>query len=232
MSNIIEISNLNYRIGKSEILHDINFVIPQGKICALLGKNGAGKSSIIKCILHLIQNYSGDILVDGVSARINKSRVNIAYIPEKEDLGSTSVKDFLIQQASYAGVNKKEAIDRIQMLCESLEYPFTNINRRVNSLSTGLKKIILIMQAFIINAKLVIADEPTSNLDFETRMLFYKCVKTLNKKGTTFLISSHDLFEIRNFANYYIQIKQGAIFNVSSTAPKIRILNNKKTTNN
>jgi ABC-2 type transport system ATP-binding protein len=81
----------------------------------------------------------------------------------------------------------------------------------MKTLSSGLKKIIMIIQAFVAPYDIIVADEPTANLDFETRMNFYKLVTEENKKGKTFLISTHDLLEVRHFANHYIHIKDGKL---------------------
>jgi ABC-type multidrug transport system ATPase subunit len=205
MNNILEVNSLSYSIHKTKILDDISFYIPNSKICAFLGKNGAGKSTTIKCILGLIKNYhtssGGGVTCDGAPTSQPKNRKFIGYVSENNVLPKLSSLSFLLEQATYIGLKHDKAISQIKEFCKALDFPYERLKISTSRLSAGLKKVVILIQALLGNPKLVIMDEPTTNLDFETRLLFYKLIIKLKNKGITFLISTHNFFEIKEFAN-------------------------------
>jgi ABC-2 type transport system ATP-binding protein len=202
MKRMLDVQNLNYNIKKIKILDNVSFNIPAGKICAFLGKNGAGKSTTIKCILSLIKNYSAKkINCNGQSTKFTDTRKLIGYAPEHNLLPKMTSLNFLLEQAAYVGLSKSQAQKQIKILCEALDFSYERLNISVSDLSSGLQKVIVIIQSLLGNPKLLIMDEPTMNLDFETRLLFYKLIMKLKSKGMTFFISTHNFYEIRQFAN-------------------------------
>jgi ABC-2 type transport system ATP-binding protein len=178
---------------------------------------------VIKSILNLIKSYDGVIKINNISSRLPRSRAFLGYCPEREELPSSTILDFLLEQAAYCGVKKSNALIQIHEMCKYFDFPKEKLKLNLRLLSSGLKKIIMLMQSFLGNRNLIILDEPTANLDFETRMLFYKFILSKSKTGTTFFISTHDLFEIKEFANYYIRIANGKILSSNSNPPPIEI---------
>jgi ABC-2 type transport system ATP-binding protein len=203
MANILEVKNLNYTIGKIKILDNVNFYIPSGKICAFLGRNGAGKSTTIKCILGLIRNYDngGGITCNGEFVSSPVVRKFIGYVPENDALPKMSAFNFLLEQAMYIGLSRNDAIKQIKCLCRAFDFSYDRLQISTNHFSSGVKKTIILIQSLLGSPKLVIMDEPTLSLDFETRLLFYKLITKLKHKGISFFISTHNLFEIKNFAD-------------------------------
>jgi ABC-type multidrug transport system ATPase subunit len=122
-------------------------------------------------------------------------------VPENIILPKMSSIHFLLEQAEYLGLKRKQAIEQIKYLCTALDFPFDRLKIATNHLSAGLKKIIMLIQSFLGSPKLLIMDEPTDNLDFETRLLFYKLILNLKQKGVSFLISTHNLYEVSQFAD-------------------------------
>jgi ABC-2 type transport system ATP-binding protein len=84
-------------------------------------------------------------------------------------------------------------------------------NLYLNKLSSGQKKKIMVIQSLLHDPEILIMDEPTENMDPDTREIFYKLIKQLNMNGKTIFISTHQLDEIKNFANYVVVIKNGNI---------------------
>lgn len=211
---ILQIKNLNANYGKLKILQDITFIIPQGKIVCLLGKNGAGKTTILKCVLGLIKDYRGNITINGINAKLSESRKYISYIPaEFYKLNNTTIKKFLFEQGQLYGLNKKKTTIKLKQICKDIGYPYKRISLKFNVLSSGLKKVIIIMQALLNpNIKLIIADEPTTNLDFETKDIFLNLIKRkCQKQKISFLFSTHSVNELKKVVDQFITLKEGKI---------------------
>jgi ABC-2 type transport system ATP-binding protein len=112
--------------------------------------------------------------------------------------------------ASFYNIDKNDIQKKIIEYANIFDF-VPNLNRKLTSLSSGQKKKVLIMQAFIHEPKLIIADEPTENLDPDTREIFYRLVKRAQKNGQTVFISTHNLDEIRNHIDYVVIIAKGRI---------------------
>jgi ABC-type multidrug transport system ATPase subunit len=219
MSNILEANNINYTINRIDILSNVSLQIPKSKFVALLGKNGSGKSTLISCILGLITNYKGNIKINDIDARNAQSRKYIAYIPsEFYKLNNTTIKKFLFTQAYLLGLNKNEATIRIKQICNDIGYPYERIKLRFNVLSSGLKKVIAIIQALLNpNLKLIIADEPLVNLDSETRNIFLKILKKMvDEQEVSIFFATHEVSEITQYVDQTIKFVNGKITEVQN----------------
>lgn len=220
MENILEVSGINYSIKGLEILNNVSFSIPNKKFVILVGKNGAGKSTLLKCILGLINNYQGEIKINDINAKIFESRKYISYIPsEFYKLNNTTIKKFLLNQAYLYGLNKQQAILKIQQVCNDIGFPYKRIILPFNVLSSGLKKVVLIIQALINpNVKLIIADEPFVNLDFETRNIFTKMlIKIINDQNISVLCTTHNKEEMKDYADIVLNFVNGELTTTSSS---------------
>lgn len=208
--DILIIDKLNKTIGKEKILSNISFSIPRGVICAFIGHNGAGKTTTIKSIMNLYHYDSGTILIDGIDAKKISSHNLIGYVPEKENFPKIKTKKFLEMMASLNGLDKKA----IKVAIAYYERVFNLKHRlqiKLSNLSSGQKKKIMIIQALLHNPNLIIMDEPTENLDPDTRETFYQLIKKMKKQNKTFFISTHNLDEIQNFADFIVIISRGQI---------------------
>lgn len=204
------IKNLRKITGGSEILHSLNFSLPIGVICAFVGANGAGKTTTIKDILGLYPKSSGEILIMG-SPNNPESRANIGYIPEKENFPKTKVYSFLKEMGEYAGLDENTISKKISYYADLFKFSEI-LYKKLPNLSSGQKKKIMIVQAIMSSPKILLADEPTENLDPETREIFYQEILRLNRENNmTIFVSTHNLDEIQNYLNYLVVIDQGNI---------------------
>jgi ABC-2 type transport system ATP-binding protein len=200
MKNVLEVKNLNRTIDGEKILDNVSFHVPKGKLCAFIGHNGAGKTTTIKSILSLYRYDSGDIFINGVnSKKINSHRI-VGYVPEKENFPKIRAKSFLKMMASLYDVPKKVVLERINYYKRIFGLK-KRLHINLNSMSSGQKKKIMIIQSLLHEPQLLIMDEPTENLDPDTRDIFYELVKKLKKTEKTIFISTHNLDEIQNFAD-------------------------------
>lgn len=211
MKSIIKIKNLNKSFGSKHILKNVNFSVPEGTFVIFAGKNGSGKTTTIKNILDL---YSPDkdslITINGIDSKKPKAREFVAYVPEKDNFSNENAKNFLIRMGLLNNIPLDQLQTQIQKyvkLFEAEKY----LNTRLDRLSSGNAKKFMIIQALLSNANCFIMDEPTDNLDPETRAAFYKLMKKLQSEKKTIFISSHNLLEVGEYADYAIIIADGEI---------------------
>jgi ABC-2 type transport system ATP-binding protein len=157
---------------KNQLLFDVSFKVPTGSMCTFIGHNGAGKTTTVKSCLGLRPIQSGNIIINGVDAKNILSRKKVGYIPEKGNLEKITARAFLHQVGSFHGLDKKQTDDKVFPLIKYFGLPENRLEVKLNKLSSGQNKIITIIQAFIGDPYLIIADEPTDNLDPETRDIF------------------------------------------------------------
>lgn len=212
MDNILKLNNIYYKYNKkTECISDLSFEIKRGTFHAFIGENGAGKSTTIKMIVGLINDYEGDIMINDENVKENNVRNIISYIPDKAIFPhNMNVQQYLIQCGLLKRGNKSQIIKEIQEWSENLD--ITNLlKNNANHLSAGQKKKILLMRAIIEQSELIILDEPGANLDPTTREILFKTLLFLVKKGITIFISTHILDEIKNYANHATFIKSGKL---------------------
>jgi ABC-2 type transport system ATP-binding protein len=176
----IEINNLNVYatniLGlsnrKQQILFDVSFKVPLGSICCFIGHNGAGKTTTVKSLLGLRTYREGKLLMNGIDCHNIECRKSLGYIPEKFSSYKMKARTFLRNIAEFYGLPKEKADTKIDYLARTFNLPLSKLNLKLDRLSSGQIKIVSIMQAFLNSNKLIVADEPTDNLDPETRDLF------------------------------------------------------------
>lgn len=215
---MISIRNLCAKYNKKgkNILKGISFNLERGKVMVLVGPNGAGKSTIIKSIIGIIKNTSGEIIFDDIDiSKINNKRKSqlIAYVPQNIDYGSLCVYDtILLGRLPFFTIDaKEEDYQKVNEVIE--EFKLTSfINKNVNELSGGEKQKVAIARAIVQDPQLLIFDEPTSNLDIANSLEFLKIIKKLAKeKNIAVLIAIHDLNLALNVGDEFIFIKDGKI---------------------
>jgi ABC-type multidrug transport system ATPase subunit len=177
MNKIIDIKNLSYKMHKREILKSINFYIPENSIAIFIGNNGAGKTTVIKSILNLIPYKQGTILLNQLNALSAKSRVGVGYLHEEElKINNISAQRFLYEQAKFCGITTNIINKKIEHYAQLFGISRDRLSMQVNYLSRGLKRILMIINAFITGTKLIVLDEPTEFLDPKSRNALNKAI--------------------------------------------------------
>lgn len=210
---ILEVSNLNKTFGNKQVLRNVNMSIGEKEIISFVGPNGAGKSTTLKCIANFILPDSGKIKICGYD--LNKERqkalINLACQIESPGL--------------FYNLTGYENIDFIKNLYQTpahvikIAMNFIDIgdklNNKVSTFSTGMKKRLAIGLAIMLNHKLLILDEPTNGLDFNSVIKLRKLLKHLkDDMNMSVIFSSHNLSEIEKVSDRIIFIKDGEIINV------------------
>jgi ABC-2 type transport system ATP-binding protein len=225
---MIETTNLTKYYNKNARgIIDVSLEITKGEIFGFIGPNGAGKSTTVRTILNLIFPTEGSATVDGLDVVKDtvKVRSKIGYIPSETSLyGDMRVKDFLKYSAS---LRKKDCTQRIKSLSERLEL---DLERKIEDLSFGNRKKVMIVSALMHEPDILILDEPTSGLNPLMQNTFFKMVEEERQRGATIFFSSHILSEVQRICDRVGIIREGRLVKVESVkdimrtrAKKVRI---------
>jgi ABC-2 type transport system ATP-binding protein len=161
-------------LGKpqNKLLFNVSFKVPTGCMCTFIGHNGAGKTTTVKSCLGLRPIQSGKITINGIDSKNILSRQKVGYIPEKGNLEKITARNFLREVGAFYGLNADQTDKKIYPMLDYFGLPKNRLDVKLNKLSSGQNKIITIIQAFLGDPYLIVADEPTDNLDPETRDIF------------------------------------------------------------
>ena len=205
---MLQINNISLTLDNNKILDKISLSIGQGKIYGLIGPNGVGKTTLIKCLVGIYKVDEGEILYDGSNIYDNiETKKRVAYVAdENKFFSSFKVRD-IVKYYKFAYDNFDE--NKFNKLNKVFNVP---LNRRLSQLSKGTKMRVSIIIALCQGADYIILDEPTSGLD---PILKNKLMKILMNevldRGITIIISSHHLTELEKKCDDVAIIKDGKI---------------------
>lgn len=207
MSNpIITLTNINKQFGDKIIINDINASIYPGEVVALLGVNGAGKTTMINMMLGLETPSSGEIKLFGGSPKKPKNREHTGATPQDTQFpeGVTVIEALNFIAAHYATSWPTHKITN-QFGLEDI------LDERCNSLSGGQKRRVALALAFIGKPKCVFLDEPTTGLDVESRKRIWASIQHYVNEGNTLFLTTHYLEEAEALATRILILDKGKI---------------------
>ncbi|MFP5107312.1 ABC transporter ATP-binding protein [Neobacillus sp. C211] len=204
---MIKVTNLNQSFGKKNVLDSINLDINPNEICALVGRNGAGKSTFINSLLGLLPVKQGEILINGtaVNKKNDEWKKTIAYLPEKFMLypmltGLENITFFAEAVTKMANQERIEQVLRSVSLWEDRDV-------QVKKYSKGMLQRLGLAITLYQNSSLLILDEPTSGIDPLGRKEILEVLGSLHDK--TILLSSHHLDEIKQICTHVAYLDNG-----------------------
>ena len=212
---LLECKNLSKSYDDKQVLKDINLKIPRGKIVGLLGKNGTGKTTLIKLINDLLTPTSGEVLINGEKPGV-KSKEIVSYLPERTYLD----RDMTIKQAInyfeefYKNFDKEKAYKLLKDLDLNLE-------TKISKMSKGMQEKLQLILVMSRNAELYILDEPLGGVDPATRDYILDTILTNFCDGASVIISTHLIADIERILDEVIFIDKGEIV-LASTADELR----------
>lgn len=212
---LLEIKNLSKSYGKKKILKDINLTIPRDRIIGLLGKNGTGKSTLIKLINDLLTPTSGEILINGNKVGVESKKI-ISYLPERTYLDKSMTVDNVIEYFSdfYDNFDAKKA----RKLLKDLDLDTT---LKLSKMSKGMQEKVQLVLVMSRKAELYILDEPLGGVDPATRDYILDTILTNFDDGASVIISTHLITDVERILDEVIFIDKGKIV-LQSSADELR----------
>lgn len=217
--NLVEFKNVNKSFDKKIVLKDINIKIPKGKIIGLLGKNGMGKSTILKLINDLLTPSSGEVFINGLKPGIESKKI-ISYLPERTYLDkSMKIKDVFNY---FSDFYDNFDIEKANMLLEKLDL---NENLRISQMSKGMQEKLQLVLVMSRKASLYILDEPLGGVDPASRDYILDTILSNFEEGASVIISTHIISDVERILDEVIFIDKGEII-VQDDADNLRQINN------
>ncbi|AHI52458.1 ABC transporter ATP-binding protein [Spiroplasma culicicola] len=207
---MIEIKNVSRKLGNFG-LQNVSFKIKKGSVVAFVGDNGAGKTTTIKALFGELKIDSGQILIDGKNIFENNNLKKVAFFPDSNNVPmNIKVHDYMHYICAANGITSDIANKKIDSVYKLLELrPYKN--KKIKELSSGWKKKAIMASVLIRTPEYIVFDEPTANVDVESKLYFMNILKLLVRQGITVLITSHIIEELQEVANYLVLIKKGEI---------------------
>ena len=212
---LVECKNLCKTFDEKQILENINLTIPRGKIIGLLGKNGTGKTTLIKLMNDLLTPTSGEVLINGKKPGVESKKI-ISYLPERTYLDKTMKVSQVITffEEFYDNFNKEKAIKLLKDL--NLE-----LDQRISQMSKGMQEKLQLILVMSRDAELYILDEPLGGVDPATRDYILDTILTNFNEGASVIISTHLIADIERILDEVIFIDKGNIY-LASPADELR----------
>lgn len=212
---LLECKSLSKSFDNKKILKDINLIIPRGKIVGLLGKNGQGKTTLIKLINDLLTPTSGEILIEGKHPGVESKKI-ISYLPERTYLDKEmKVIDTLNYfNEFYDNFDIKKA----KKLLKDLDL---DINSKISKMSKGMQEKLQLILVMSRDADLYILDEPLGGVDPATRDYILDTILSNFKEGSSVIISTHLISDIERILDEVIFIDKGKII-LTAPADELR----------
>lgn len=205
---ILQAEHISKRFGEVMALRDVSFSLEKGNVCGLLGPNGAGKTTLLRIVNSILQADSGMVRINGLPLG-PKSSASIGYMPEERGLyDRMKVED----QILYFGMLKGGDKSRMREVMADYLSLFNlegQERRRVKELSKGNQQKVQIIATLVHEPELVILDEPFSGFDPINGYILRQLISRLKEKGTTVLLSSHNMAAIEEMCSHISLIDKG-----------------------
>lgn len=218
---MIDVKELSFRYQRKGklVLDKLNFSCGKGTVNVLIGLNGSGKTTLIKTIAGLLENYQGEVFIDGKKLKglsIKERAKKMAYVSQR----SNAVDDFpVLDYLLFGTVNKmnfyqspKEE-DKKRVLDYAKQFGITHLlDKKLGEISGGERQIVSICGAIVQDTDLVVLDEPTSTLDIKNQHAVLAIIKKIaREQGKTFILSSHNPNHALYLDSNVFLLKNGSI---------------------
>jgi len=205
---ILSVNGLVKHYGRTEVLNGVSFDLEPGSIVALVGTNGAGKTTAFKCILGLT-DFRGEIDVAGRSVVKHGKEVRglIGYLPQAPGFGDD---DTCFEALRFLADLRRAPHDRIGTLLDRVSLG-PQRDKRIRELSGGMRQRLSLAAALLSDPPLLLLDEPTGNLDFQSRRELHDLLGEMRDEGKTVVLSTHFVEHIADLADRVILLKDGKV---------------------
>ncbi len=214
----IAINSLSAGYKDKTVLHDIDLTLQSGKVTVIVGPNGCGKTTLLKCIARLIKPTAGEILLGGLdiwNSRPSEVAKILALLPQQPSAPEGITVEELIRYGRHPhqGLLKQWSAEDYAYLEKALqETQLLDIRaERLEHLSGGQRQRAWLAMCLAQDTPHVLLDEPTSALDLGHQVEVLNLVKKLSKQGKSFVIVLHDLFSAARYADHLVAMKEGKV---------------------
>ena len=225
LTSVVQAQNLTKTYGKQRAVDGINFAVKRGETFGLLGPNGAGKSTTMRMIACRTPLTSGELLVEGLDVRGHGRQIRslIGVVPQDNNLDpDLNVRRNLIVYASYFRIPKRQAAERADELLGFIGMS-DRADAKIDQLSGGMKRRLMIARALLHQPRLLVLDEPTTGLDPQVRQEIWQRLEELRRvSGVTILLSTHYMEEAEKLCERLVVIDRGKI--LASGTPRDLVL--------
>ena len=218
--NVLEIKNISKSFDGRKVVDNVSLCVGQGKIVGLLGKNGSGKSTIIKMINDLLTIESGEILVCGEHVGV-QTKQNVSFLPERTYLSS----DYTVKQTIefFSDFYSDFDAQKAEKLLGALDL---DINAKLAKMSKGMKEKVQLILVMSRKARLYVLDEPLSGVDPSTRDVIMRTILTNLNDDSGLLITTHLINDVEKILDEVVFIDKGKVV-LSENADELRERENK-----
>ena len=202
---LLKVRDLKKSYGDHAVLKGVSYDIAQGKIVGLLGPNGCGKTSMIKSIVGLINDYEGKILINGKAPGVESKKV-IAYLPEKNYLPSWMPPKSAIKYMAdfYDNFDMQKALE----MAARFELP---MKQKIKTMSKGQQEKLQLLLVMSRKADLYILDEPLGGVDLVSREFILDTIMKNHAENSTILLSTHLIYDIEKVLDRVLMVKDGRL---------------------
>ena len=207
--SLVRVKNLTLGYNGQAILKNLSFVVEEGDFICVVGRNGSGKTTLVKGILGLIKPMQGEVVFEDLQPNF------VGYMPQETNVNEyfpATVFEIVLsgslnrakRKFFYSQSDKKEALEKLELL-KLIKIK----NKSFNELSGGQKQKVLLARSLMATNKLLILDEPSNNLDFETKKDFYEILKKINQEQKiTVIMITHDLDHDNLIGNKILSLRE------------------------
>lgn len=219
---MITLKNITKKYSKQTVLDITALDIPSGQTFGLVGNNGAGKTTMFSCLLDLIKPSTGKVINNGVEVMESENwkSFTAAFLDDTFLIGYLIPEEYFYFIGELRGLKKKQVDEFLKQFEDFFHGEILGGKKYLRDLSKGNQKKAGIVAALIGEPQVVILDEPFANLDPSTQIRLKKIIKDLSSKGTTVLVSSHDLQDVTEVCKRIVLLEKGKVINDINTSKK------------
>lgn len=207
---MLDAHHLTKKFGRLTAVDNLSFDIPPGQAVGLWGANGAGKTTALRCLIHLIP-FEGQVIVDGHDVRREgkQARLKVGFVPQHltfhDDLRVDETLHFYARLKKLGGITAvtEQHLDRLALR--------PHLHKPVGDLSGGLKQRLALALALLADPPILLLDEPTASLDTAARTDFLALLQELKHRGKTIIFSTHRYEEIVALADRVLHMADGRL---------------------
>ena len=188
--NILEVQDVVSGYGSMEVLHGVSITVEQGKVVTLLGPNGAGKTTLLRTIFGLVKPTKGKIFykgddITGIPPQ-EMARIGLCYVPQEENIFPTLTVQENLEMGAF--IRKDDYTDRMEEIFSFFPDLTDRRKSRAGDLSGGMRQMLAIGRALMLNPEVLLLDEPSTGLAPVLVDHIFERIKFLNEQGVTILL--------------------------------------------